>query len=114
MKLQLSEIMTASISELDDADMMLAFEIEAVERQLAGNNDAGRVWKEKAMKARDHMKRTRALVRTRLDKLYYGEERMLHGAILAEIRKTMPVGKFMDAVNRAKINCGMLNKNSPQ
>jgi hypothetical protein len=43
-----------------------------------------------------------------------GEERMLHGAILAEIRKTMPVGKFMDAVNRAKVNCGMLNKNSPQ
>ena len=35
-------------------------------------------------------------------------------AILAEIRKTMPIGKFMDAVNRAKINCGMLNKNSPQ
>ena len=61
-----------------------------------------------------HMKRTRALVRTRLDKLYYGEERMLHGAILAEIRKTMSVGKFMDAVNRAKINCVMLNKNSPQ
>lgn len=114
MKLQLNEIMEATISELDDIDMTLAFEIEAIERQLAGNHDAGRVWKEKAMKARDHMKRTRALVRTRLDKLYYGEERMLHGAILAEIRKTMPIWKFMDAVNRAKINCGMLNKNSPQ
>lgn len=114
MKLQLSEIMEATVSELEDIDMTLAFEIEAVERQLVGNHDAGRVWKEKAMKARDHMKRTRALVRTRLDKLYYGEERMLHGAILAEIRKTMPVGKFMDAVNRAKVNCGMLNKNSPQ
>lgn len=114
MKLQLSEIMEATISELDDIDMTLAFEIEAIERQLAGNHDAGRVWKEKAMKARGHMQRTRALVRTRLDKLYYGEERMLHGAILAEIRKTMPVGKFMDAVNRAKVNCGMLNKNSPQ
>lgn len=107
MKIQLSEIMEATVSELEDIDMML-------ERQLAGNHDAGRVWKEKAMKARDHMKRTRALVRARLDKLYYGEERMLHGAILAEIRKTMFVGKFMDAVNRAKINCGMLNKNSPQ
>lgn len=114
MKLQLNEIMEATVSELDSWDMMLAFEIESVERQLAGNHDAGKVWKEKAMKARDHMKRTRALVRTRLDKLYYGEERMLHGAILAEIRKTMPVGKFMDAVNRAKVNCGMLNKNSPQ
>ncbi|WPJ54084.1 hypothetical protein RCIP0071_00029 [Klebsiella phage RCIP0071] len=114
MKLQLNEIMEATISELDDIDMTLAFEIEAIERQLAGNHDAGRVWKEKAMKAKGHMQRTRALVRTRLDKLYYGEERMLHGAILAEIRKTMPVGKFMDAVNRAKVNCGMLNKNSPQ
>ena len=114
MKLQLNEIMEATISELDDIDMTLTFEIEAIERQLSGNHDAGRVWKEKAMKARDHMKRTRALVRTRLDKLYYGEERMLHGAILAEIRKTMSVGKFMDAVNRAKVNCGMLNKNSPQ
>ena len=103
MKLQLNEIMEATISELDDIDMTLAFEIEAIERQLSGNHDAGRVWKEKAMKARDHMKRTRALVRTRLDKLYYGEERMLHGAILAEIRKTMPIGKFMDAVNRAKL-----------
>lgn len=114
MKLQLNEIMEATISELDDIDMTLAFEIEAIERQLAGNHDAGRVWKEKAMKAKGHMQRTRALVRTRLDKLYYGEERMLHGAILAEIRKMMPVGKFMDAVNRAKVNCGMLNKNSPQ
>lgn len=114
MKLQLSEIMEATISELDDIDMTLAFEIEAIERQLTGNNDAGRVWKEKAMKAKVHMQRTRALVRTRLDKLYYGEERMLHGAILAEIRKTMSIGKFMDAVNRAKINCGQLNKNSPQ
>lgn len=114
MKLQLNEIMEATISELDDIDMTLAFEIEAIERQLAVNHDAGRVWREKAMKAKGHMQRTRALVRTRLDKLYYGEERMLHGAILAEIRKTMSVGKFMDAVNRAKINCGMLNKNSPQ
>lgn len=114
MKLQLSEIIEATVSELEDIDMMLAFEIETVERQLAGNHDAGRVWKEKAMKARDHMQRTRALIRTRLDKLYYGEERMLHGAILAEIRKTMPVGKFMEAVNRAKVNCGVLNKNSPQ
>lgn len=67
MKLQLNEIMEATISELDDIDMTLAFEIEAIERQLSGNHDAGRVWKEKAMKARDHMKRTRALVRTRLD-----------------------------------------------
>lgn len=114
MKLQLKEIMEATISELDDIDMTLAFEIEAIELQLAGNQNANKVWREKAMKAKGHMQRTRALVRTRLDKLYYGEERMLHGAILAEIRKTMPVGKFMDAVNRAKVNCGMLNKNSPQ
>lgn len=114
MKLQLNEIMEAIISELDDIDMTPAFEIEAIERQLAGNQNGNKVWREKAMKAKGHMQRTRALVRTRLDKLYYGKERMLHGAILAEIRKTMSVGKFMDAVNRAKINCGMLNKNSPQ
>ena len=114
MKLQLSEIMEATVSELEDIDMTLAFEIEAIERQLSGNHDAGRVWKEKAMKARDHMQRTRNLVKQRLDKLYYGEERVLHGAIIAELKKTMSIGKFMDAVNRAKINCGMLNKNSPQ
>lgn len=114
MKLQLNEIMEATISELDDIDMTLAFEIEAIERQLSGNHDAGRVWKEKAIKARDHMQRTRNLVKQRLDKLYYGEERMLHGAIIAELKKTMSIGKFMYAVNRAKINCGMLNKNSPQ
>lgn len=114
MKLQLNEIMEATISELDDIDMTLAFEIEDIERQLSGNHDAGRVWKEKAIKARDHMQRTRNLVKQRLDKLYYGEERMLHGAIIAELKKTMSIGKFMDAVNRAKINCGMLNKNSPQ
>lgn len=114
MKLQLSEIMEATVSELEDIDMTLAFEIEAIERQLSGNHDAGRVWKEKAIKARDHMQRTRNLVKQRLDKLYYGEERMLHGAIIAELKKTMSIGKFMDAVNRAKINCGMLNKNSPQ
>lgn len=114
MKLQLNEIMEATISELDDIDMTLAFEIEAIERQLSGNHDAGRVWKEKAIKARDHMQRTRNLVKQRLDKLYYGEERMLHGAIIAELKKTMSIGKFMDAVNRAKVNCGMLNKNSPQ
>lgn len=114
MKLQLNEIMEATISELDDIDMMLAFEIEAIERQLAGNQNGNKVWREKAMKAMGHMKRTRALVRTRLDKLYYSEERMAPCNILAEIRKTMPIGKFMDAVNRAKINCGMLNKNSPQ
>lgn len=114
MIIKLSDVMNSSVSELSDYDMQLAFEIEAIERQLAGNQNGNKVWREKAMKARDHMKRTRALVRLRLDKLYYGEERMLHGAILAEIRKTMPVGKFMDAVNRAKVNCGMLNKNSPQ
>lgn len=34
MKLQLNEIMEATISELDDIDMTLAFEIEAIERQL--------------------------------------------------------------------------------
>ena len=114
MIIALSDIMNASVSDLSDYDMTLAFEIEAVERQLNQYDREDKVWRQKAVKARDHMQRTRALVRTRLDKLYYGEERMLHGAILAEIRKTMPVGKFMEAVNRAKINCGMLNKNSPQ
>ena len=108
MKLQLNEIMEATISELDDIDMTLAFEIEAIERQLAGNHDAGRVWKEKAMKAREHMKRTRALVRTRLDKLYYGEDRLLHGVILAEVRKTMSVGRFMELVHKAKRNAGLV------
>lgn len=108
MKLDLSEIMAATVSELDDADMMLAFEIEAIERQLSGFHGNDKVWRQKAIKARDHMQRTRALVRIRLDKLYYGEERMLHGAILAEIRKTMPVGKFMDMVYKAKRNAGLL------
>ncbi|WYC18327.1 hypothetical protein [Citrobacter phage vB_CfrS_K1M] len=108
MKLQLSEIMEATVSELEDLDMILAFEIEAIERQLSGNHDAGRVWKEKAMKARDHMKRTRALVRTRLDKLYYGEDRLLHGVILAEVRKTMSVGRFMELVHKAKRNAGLV------
>lgn len=60
MKLQLSEIMEATVSELEDIDMTLAFEIEAIKRQLSGNHDAGRVWKEKAMKAKGHMQRTRA------------------------------------------------------
>lgn len=68
MKLQLNEIMEATISELDDIDMTLAFEIEAIERQLAGNQNGNKVWREKAMKAKGHMQRTRALVRTRLDK----------------------------------------------
>lgn len=108
MIIKLSDVMNSSVSELSDYDMILAFEIEAVERQLSGNHDAGRVWREKAMKARDHMKRTRALVRTRLDKLYYGEERMLHGAILAEIKKTMTIGKFMECVHRAKRNAGVV------
>ena len=108
MKLQLNEIMEATVSELEDIDMTLAFEIEAIERQLAGNHDAGRVWREKAVKAKGHMQRTRALVRTRLDKLYYGEERMLHGAILAEIKKTMSIGKFMEFVHRAKRNAVVL------
>ena len=45
MKLQLSEIMTASISELDDLDMELAFEIEAVERQLNQYDREDKVWR---------------------------------------------------------------------
>lgn len=107
MKLQLSEIMKASISELDDIDMELAFEIEAIERQLNYPDREDKTWKQKAMKARDHMKRTRALVRTRLDKLYYGEDRLLHGVILAEVRKTMSVGRFMELVHKAKRNAGL-------
>lgn len=65
MKLQLSEIMTATVSELDDADMMLAFEIEAIERQLSGFHGDDKVWRQKAIKARDHMQRTRNLVKQR-------------------------------------------------
>ena len=107
MKLQLNEIMEATISELDDIDMTLAFEIEAIERQLSGNHDAGRVWKEKAIKARDHMQRARNLVKQRLDKLYYGEERLLHGVILRMIRRDMSINRFMEYVNRAKIESGL-------
>jgi hypothetical protein len=108
MKIQLSEIMSSSVSELSDLDMQLAFEIEAVERQLNFPDSDDKSWREKAMKARDHMKRTRALVRTRLDKLYYGEDRMLHGAILAEIKKTMPIGRFIELVHKAKRNAGVV------
>lgn len=104
MKIQLSEIMSSSVSELSDLDMILAFEIEAVERQLNYPDREDKAWKQKAMKARDHMKRTRALVKTRLDKLYYGEDRLLHGVILAEVRKTMSVGRFMELVHKAKRN----------
>ena len=114
MIIALSDIMNASVSDLSDYDMTLAFEIEAIERQLAGNQNGNKVWREKAMKAKGHMQRTRALVRTRLDKLYYGEERLLHGVILKMIRRDMSINRFMEYVNRAKINCGMLNKNSPQ
>lgn len=108
MIIKLSDIMNSSVSELSDYDMQLAFEIEAVERQLNFPERDDKSWREKAMKARDHMKRTRALVKTRLDKLYYGEDRLLHGAILAEIRKTMPIGRFMEIVHKAKQNAGMM------
>jgi hypothetical protein len=108
MKIQLNEIMKADINELDDLDMQLAFEIEAIERQLNFPDRDDKSWREKAMKARDHMKRTRALVRTRLGKLYYGEDRLLHGVILAEVRKTMSVGRFMELVHKAKRNAGLV------
>ena len=107
MKIQLSEIMNASISELDDLDMELSFEVESINRQLSSNYNNGD-WRKKAMLARDHMQRAQALVRTRLDKLYYGEDRLLHGAILAEIKKTMPIGKFMEFVQKAKRNAGVV------
>lgn len=109
MIIQLNDIMKADIIQLEDYDMQLAFEIEAVERQLKyADKKNDRVWHEKALKARDHMKRTRALIKTRLDKLYFGEERMIHGAILAEVRKTMPVGRFMELVHKAKRNAGLV------
>lgn len=109
MIIQLNDIMKADIIQLEDYDMQLAFEIETVERQLQyADKKNDRVWHEKALKARDHMKRTRALIKTRLDKLYYGEDRMLHGAILAEVRKTMPVGRFMELVHKAKRNAGLV------
>lgn len=108
MKIQLNEIMKADINELDDLDMQLAFEIEAVERQLNFPDREDKIWKQKALKAKTHMERTRALVRTRLDKLYYGEDRLLHGVILAEVRKTMSVGRFMELVHKAKRNAGVV------
>mgnify|MGYP000950031047 CR=1 FL=1 len=96
MKIQISDIMQASISELEDYDMEMASDFEKSD------------WRVKATRALSHMKRTKALVRTRLDKLYYGEERLLHGAILAEIKKTMSIGKFMECVQRAKRNAGVI------
>lgn len=109
MIIPLNDIMKADIIQLEDYDMQLAFEIETVERQLQyADKKNDRVWHEKALKARDHMKRTRALIKTRLDKLYFGEERMLHGAILAEVRKTMSVGRFMEFVHKAKRNAGLV------
>lgn len=109
MIIPLNDIMKADIIQLEDYDVQLAFEIETVERQLQyADKKSDRVWHEKALKARDHMKRTRALIKTRLDKLYYGEERMLHGAILAEVRKTMSVGRFMELVHKAKRNAGLV------
>lgn len=109
MIIQLNDIMKADIIQLEDYDIQLAFEIETVERQLQyADKKNDRVWHEKALKARDHMKRTRALIKTRLDKLYFGEERMIHGAILAQIRKEMPIGKFMSYVHRAKQEAGLV------
>lgn len=109
MIIPLNDIMKADIIQLEDYDVQLAFEIETVERQLQyADKKNDRVWHEKALKARDHMKRTRALIKTRLDKLYYGEERMLHGAILAEVRKTMSVCRFMELVHKAKRNAGLV------
>lgn len=109
MIIPLNDIMKADIIQLEDYDVQLAFEIETVERQLQyADKKNDRVWHEKALKARDHMKRTRALIKTRLDKLYFGEERMLHGAILAEVRKTMSVGRFMEPVHKAKRNAGLM------
>ena len=108
MIIKLSDIMNSSVSELSDYDMQLAFEIEAIERQLNYPDSEDKTWKQKALKAKTHMERTRALVKTRLDKLYYGEDRMLHGAILAEIKKTMPIGRFMECVAKAKRNAGVV------
>lgn len=69
MIIQLNDIMKADIIQLEDYDMQLAFEIETVERQLQyADKKNDRAWHEKALKARDHMKRTRALIKTRLDK----------------------------------------------
>lgn len=88
MIIPLNDIMKADIIQLEDYDVQLAFEIETVERQLQyADKKNDRVWHEKALKARDHMKRTRALIKTRLDKLYYGEERMLHGRFLPRCAK---------------------------
>lgn len=107
MKIQISDIMQASISELEDYDMEMTCEIASIEIQLASDFEKSD-WRVKATRALSHMKRMQVLVKTRLNKLYYGEERMLHGAILAEIKKTMPIGKFMEFVNKAKRNAGVL------
>lgn len=70
MIIQLNDIMKADIIQLEDYDVQLAFEIETVEHQLQyADKKNDRVWHEKALKARDHMRRTRALIKTRLDKL---------------------------------------------
>lgn len=105
MKIQLSEIMNANISELSDLDMELSFEIESIERQLSSAFIAkkhGPEWVDNATKAKGHLERTQALVKKRLEKLYYADNPLLHGAILAEVRKMMPLGQFMSCVTRAK------------
>lgn len=79
MIIQLNDIMKADIIQLEDYDMQLTLDSFDFKRQL----------------------------HVIIFKLYYGEERYLHGAILAQIRKEMPIGKFMSYVHRAKQEAGL-------
>lgn len=104
MKVNLSEIETSSISQLSDLEMNLAFQIEAVERQLSRPVRDDEVWREKAAKAKDHMCRAQKLVSMKIDKLYFDASYSIHGAIIAELRREVDVKTFMDCVRRAKGN----------
>lgn len=108
MKINLNEIATSTTGELSDLEMMLAFEIEAVERQLSIPNRDNSEWREKAIKARDHMKRAKDLVRMKINKDYFDANYGIHGSLIAELRKSVDVKTFMDCVHKAKFSMGVL------
>lgn len=110
MKITLAEIKNATISELSELQEELSFEIEVINIQLNGDkyrND-DKVWREKATKARKYMESMLKLVNARHDRIYYAENRFVHGAILAEVKKIMTIGDFMRCVHRGKNNAGLL------
>lgn len=102
MIIELSTIKNAGIGQLQDIDLDLSFEIEQIERQLAFL-DKSEDWRVRAELAKSHMIRARKLVRTRLSYLCFDENKSIHGAILAEVRRNMPIDTFMSCVNRAKL-----------